>query len=237
MQEITITKAYELIGARLGSPLPPPDNSRRNANIYYYDTAWGRVMLVDNGANRINWEAYVIGEPSRKVKRSRYMISEDDYTLAGEAIDTDKDVYISYSNVMTANPGLIVTTTALTVYEAERAISSKFYTLYHPFTTLPRAEIIALLVGLTRLKTTPKSVTLGIPNGLFMRNINRMYTWQRLNWRNSRGTKVQNADLWESLIREVTRNKATFTEQLHFLDVQSEAMTMAETRLRDYNQD
>ena len=78
-------------------------------------------------------------------------------------------------------------------------------------TTNNRMELRAVIAGLAALKE-PCAVKVVTDSQYVQRAMMRyLVRWTAAGWRNSRGERVANRDLWERLVRESSRHQVTWT--------------------------
>lgn len=87
----------------------------------------------------------------------------------------------------------------------------KVLTGAEPKTTNNRMELMAVLQGLKALKR-PVAVDIYSDSAYVVNAFEQGWIerWQRNGWRTSRGTDVENRDLWEAILREWKRHKVRF---------------------------
>jgi len=87
----------------------------------------------------------------------------------------------------------------------------KVLTGAEPKTTNNRMELMAVLQGLKALKR-PVEVEIYSDSAYVVNAFEHGWIerWQRNGWRTSRGTDVENRDLWEAILQEARRHKLRF---------------------------
>jgi len=119
-----------------------------------------------------------------------------------------QQVEIYTDGACSGNPGPGGWAAILTLKDMEKEISGG-----EPHTTNQRMELRAVYEGLHHLKR-PCQVVIYSDSAYVINCFRQKWfeSWQKNGWKNSKGDKVQNRDLWEALLTEVSRHEVQFAK-------------------------